>query len=219
MDDKKTTDGPKDNRYRNYSFILYPESCIENWREKLSALHVAWCESPLHDKDVNEDGTKKKPHWHIVLMFTNKKSFKQIEEITKSVNGTIPQPIQNLRGMIRYLAHLDNPEKYQYSKLEIKGHDGFDVLNYIDTTTDINELKLQITKYIRENNIKEYNELVYYCMDTHPDDWFPIVSRQTLFFNTLVRSNRHCQKLSAADQKNLLREIQEIEEEEEEENS
>src|SRR5699024_11179639 len=55
----------KDERTRNWTFVVYPESAPEDWREIIDDLHVPWIESPLHDKDVNPDGEIKKPHWHV----------------------------------------------------------------------------------------------------------------------------------------------------------
>ena len=58
---KSTT---KDGRYRQWTIVVYPESAPENWRNLLNG--QTWIESPLHDKDVNPDGTEKKSHWHIL---------------------------------------------------------------------------------------------------------------------------------------------------------
>ena len=44
-------------RGRNWWIVVYPESLPENWKEIISTEPVAI--SPLHDKDVNADGTKK----------------------------------------------------------------------------------------------------------------------------------------------------------------
>ncbi|WP_225354628.1 Rep family protein, partial [Ligilactobacillus murinus] len=57
----------KDDRARTWTFIVYPESAPENWRDLLDEYHVPWVESPLHDKDINPDGTVKKAHWHVIL--------------------------------------------------------------------------------------------------------------------------------------------------------
>ena len=45
-------------RGRNWWIVVYPESLPENWKEIISTEPVAI--SPLHDKDVNADGTKEK---------------------------------------------------------------------------------------------------------------------------------------------------------------
>ena len=64
----------KDVRARTWTFILYPESAPENWRDILDGYHIPWVESPLHDRDVNPDGTVKKAHRHIILLCAGKKS-------------------------------------------------------------------------------------------------------------------------------------------------
>lgn len=52
----------KDGRTRNWTFVLYPDSAPDNWRQILDDKHIEWIESPLHDKDVNANGEPKKPH-------------------------------------------------------------------------------------------------------------------------------------------------------------
>lgn len=44
----------KDSRTRNWSFIVYPESAPNNWREILQEEMTPFAVSPLHDKDINE---------------------------------------------------------------------------------------------------------------------------------------------------------------------
>lgn len=69
----------KDDRSRNWTFIGYPnESLPENYAEILDELHIAWVESPVHDKDTNPDGEIKKTHIHFVVSFEGNKSFSQI---------------------------------------------------------------------------------------------------------------------------------------------
>lgn len=68
----------KDNRTRNWTFVVYPESAPDNWREIIDEYRTPWIESPLHDKDVNPDGELKKPHWHVMMMFPTNKSYDQI---------------------------------------------------------------------------------------------------------------------------------------------
>ena len=182
---KKST-GSKDNRYRQWSIIVYPDSAPENWRDLLKGQQ--WVESPLHDKDVNPDGTPKKPHWHIVLVFTNKKSYEQIEKIASSLNGAHPQYVQNLTGMIRYLGHIDNPEKAQYSKSDIIGH-GIDVSKYLESETDIDKLEQTIEIYCEENKIVEYAQLVR--VSRQYDGWHKCVSTHTIHFRAFVNSLRH----------------------------
>ena len=43
--------------------------------------------SPLHDKDVTEDGERKKPHYHVILSYKGNKSFEQIDEIARLLHA------------------------------------------------------------------------------------------------------------------------------------
>ena len=43
-------------RTRNWTFVIYPESVSEGWRDILDDEHIQWVESPLHDKDTNPNG-------------------------------------------------------------------------------------------------------------------------------------------------------------------
>ena len=43
----------------------------EDWELRLELIGVPMAISPLHDKDLNADGTLKKPHWHIIYIASN----------------------------------------------------------------------------------------------------------------------------------------------------
>lgn len=151
----------KDDRYRWWTIVVYPESAPENWREKLNG--YTWIESPLHDKDLNEDGTPKKPHWHISLIFNGKKSFPQVKKISDSLNAPIPKYVQNPTGHVRYHAHIDNPEKAQYDTEKIIGH-GIDVSQYLYTVEELQQKILcQIIDYCEENEVDEFGKFLVYC--------------------------------------------------------
>ncbi|MFS5771787.1 Rep family protein [Streptococcus agalactiae] len=78
-------------RGRNWWIVVYPESLPENWKEIISTEPVAI--SPLHDKDVNADGTKKKPHYHIVFNYKGNKSFEQMDEMARVLRALIPERV------------------------------------------------------------------------------------------------------------------------------
>ena len=56
-------------RKRNWAFVAYPESLPGDWQEILTQTGLPIAISPLHDKDENPDGTKKKPHYHVILVY------------------------------------------------------------------------------------------------------------------------------------------------------
>lgn len=104
-------------RRKNWTFVIYPDSAPLGYYNIIDSLHVPFCISPLHDRDVTDSGELKKPHYHIILTFSSQKSYKQVSFISQSLlHGTIPEPVLDLRGCTRYLCHLDNKEKFQYSE-------------------------------------------------------------------------------------------------------
>lgn len=65
---KKFQDTEKD-RSRVWAFEIYPESVDPEWKTYLAESLIHSYISPLHDKDVDPDGEKKTPHYHIMLMY------------------------------------------------------------------------------------------------------------------------------------------------------
>ena len=51
---------------RNWAFVMYPESMPDNWYDLLQATGLPFAISPLHDKDLNPDGSQKKAHYHVM---------------------------------------------------------------------------------------------------------------------------------------------------------
>lgn len=180
-------------RTRNWTFIVYPDSAPENWREILDDFHLEWVESPLHDSDFNATGEPKKSHFHILILFNGNKTYQQVLEITSSINSTIPQQCHNAKSLVRYMAHLDNPEKHQYSQSEIKSHGGVEIADLLKPSasekyTHIND----IIQFIQDNKIVEFKDLVNYARKERYDDWFPLLcDGQTIMLDAYLRSARH----------------------------
>jgi hypothetical protein len=118
-------------RSLTWTFICYPESMPENWLVILRDLHIIGAVSPLHDKDVDDDGIVKKAHYHVLLKFPSKKSLQQVYSIVlKMGSHVMPEPVESFEGMLRYLIHADDPEKYQYTESDIIPLCGLDIHSY-----------------------------------------------------------------------------------------
>lgn len=167
------------NRTRIWSFIVYPESAPTDWEHLLASECVPAIISPLHDKDLNPDNTPKKPHWHVLLMYSGPKSQTQVQAVCDKLNATIPVPVANLQGMARYLIHKDNPEKYQYDSTEIKNLSGADWSNIIKTSKDRYDMLEAIFAFIREKDIRYYSDLIDYCRENNRD-WFECCCDNTI---------------------------------------
>lgn len=197
----KKSSGNAESRTRNWTFVVYPESAPENWRSILDDLHIEWVESPLHDKDLNGDGQAKKPHIHVGVFFAGNKTYEQVKEITDSLNCPIPQRCHSARALVRYMAHLDNPEKAQYNPSDIKGHGGVDVADMLrPASSERYTLIADMIAYIKDNNICEFQDLVDYARVNERDTWFPLLCDNCSFVvGQYIKSQRHRQSIVKVD--------------------
>lgn len=180
---------------RYWAFVLYPESAPENWREILQQTGLSICVSPLHDKDINPTGEKKKAHYHIILCYSGPTTFKCVKSITDSLNQPIPIALEQVRGYFRYLTHKDNPEKYQYDEKDITTINDFDIDNYNDlSVSQINAIKIELQRIIRDNDIYEYCDLLDYLLDNDLLSYLDVAQNHTILFNTYITSLRNKHK-------------------------
>lgn len=186
----------KSNRTRNWTVFQYDDSAPENWRELLDEKHIEWVESPIHDRDLNADGTKKKPHRHLLLMFGGVKSYEQVVDFIQFLNCPIPQRCHNAKALIRYMAHLDNPEKAQYSISDIKGHGGVDIAEMLrPSSSERYALIKEMGSFIKDKEITEFQDIFDYAMANRFDDWFPLLCDSSAFvINQYIKSARHRKK-------------------------
>lgn len=185
----------KDGRARNWMMSIYPESLPDNWWQVLTEeLHLTGAISPLHDQDVEPDGTPKKPHYHLVLTFAGNKSYEQVKAYSDALHGAPPKICENVPGMIRYFSHMDNPEKAQYDRAKIISFGGFHAENYLVLSgAEVQVISKQIREFIRDNQITEFSDLIDIVdqMEDVQTDWLYVLEqRETMFFKAYLQ-NRH----------------------------
>lgn len=183
----------KETRSRAWSFIVYPESAPEDWENLLDDLHLEWVQSPLHEFDVNPTGEIKKAHWHILVQFTNVKSYDQVKEICELVNAPAPQRCHNTRSLVRYFCHLDNPDKYQYDIRDIKAHGGADVEDLLKPSHAMRQSVIaDMQEWCKKEHIDEFQDLYDYARTNRRDDWFVILNDSAcLAMKYYLSSMRH----------------------------
>lgn len=182
----------KNVKKKYWAFVLYLESAPSNWKEILQLRGIPVCISPYHDKDVNPDGTPKKPHYHIILCFPNTTTYNNVKSITDSLNQPIPISLDAVNGYYRYLTHKDNPEKYQYSPEDIETLNGFSIDDFVELTyTQVKTICIYLQQLIIDNNILEYSDLLDYLLTNELYTELDVASNHTLLFNTYICSRRN----------------------------
>lgn len=170
---------------------LFIDSMPGNWKELLVQTHVKVFASPVHDRDINPDGSIKKAHIHLEICYDGPTTYNNVVRVFGSLvaNGFIKR-VESARGYYRYLCHLDNPEKAQYDPSEILCFNGASSADLM-SETDKNTIKWEVGKIIREKDIDEYYDLVNFLMDEGLQDYYFVVINSTMHFKALCDSRRH----------------------------
>ncbi len=208
-----------------WEVIVYPgDSLPPFYKDIIEQTQVPCALSPVHNADrytlldESEDkthvaGAIKKPHQHLIIDFGSgaNKTMEQVQELfCVPLNAkAVPSIVHNSRGAVRYLIHLDHPDKAQYRLDEIRYFNGFDCKDYFDLSSkEIDEMCLTICDYIEDNDIVEYADLVVASHSYMP--WFNYVKNHSIFFTSYLKSRKYKQKefLSAVKEQKTLEDIQ-----------
>lgn len=182
-----------DLKRRNWTFVLYDDSCAKDWEEYLISTGVPFSYA-YHDKDFTEVGEIKKPHYHVLICFDGPTTYATMQDHAKRVGAAndVTQPVGSVRGIVRYFCHKDNPDKYQYEEDIIQCRNGFDPKDYFNlTVTQQKALKKQLIHYIIDNDINEYSVLIETLLYSDDGDLYDIATQNTFFVTQYMRSRRH----------------------------
>lgn len=182
-----------DLKKRNWTFVLYNDSCAKDWEEYLISTGVPFSYA-YHDKDFTEVGEPKKPHYHVVICFDGPITYHNVSNYAKRVGAAndVVQPVGSVRGIVRYFCHKDNPDKYQYSEDIIQCRNGFDPQDYFNlTVTQQKALKKHLVHFIIDNDIDEYSLLIETLLYSDDGDLYDIATQNTFFVTQYMKSRRN----------------------------
>lgn len=208
----------KDRRTRNFMCILWKESTPEDFRERIKAYHVEAFVSPLHEHDTKEDGTLKKPHWHLLLRFKGKKSDEQVIAMMRDIGekGACIDPtgrdfyVVDFQKSLRYHCHLDDPEKYQYPITDEWTTSSKDIYELMMDSKEESELVDQMLDWCTAHRVKYFRTLADFARKEREDWWRLIRNKNTVFLTAWFKSATYEMRESYA-QAELDRVMQEIE--------
>lgn len=175
---KKYEEEKRENRYRCWSLLFYPDSAPTDWADKLSELHLQIWVSPLHDKDVwnkadeqrnpiHKAGEPKKAHWHLVVEYPNPVSLTAVFNDFECLNGSkMIERVRDKVPMVRYLTHKDDVNKAQYSPSDIIlfGGADLDIFEQLGRAERHAELRA-MRRYIVDNGVIDFFAFCLYCDD------------------------------------------------------
>lgn len=171
---------------RHFAYVVYPESAPADWIEQLQQTGLSFVVSPLHDKDVDPTGTLKKPHYHVIISWGNTTTYRAARGLCDKIRCPRPQMLKSPNAMYRYMQHLDNPDKYQYTDIPTTYNGWVRPLN----AADVVQLKREIWGMVYTQDCQEYGELLMVCAE-HGSEYFDVASSHTIFFSKICDGYRH----------------------------
>lgn len=178
-----------DARSRNWLFVCYPESMPEEWEDVIASWGVTVYLSPLHDCDVKKDGTLKKPHYHGIIAFDGNKSYGQTLSLAAGLGCNTVKVCNSIVNAMRYLVHLDNPDKARYELSDIKtwGHADLSCIYSKTQKEAIQDLE-DIIVFINQYSITEFSELCDFLLNEYPTELFPSAIKNHAFLRSYIQS-------------------------------
>lgn len=149
-------------RSKYWGTIIYPDNANlkQNYMELIKESRVPCIISPCHDKDTNEDGSPKKPHYHAVFAYSSLKSQEQFKEFVEAWGGVGAEIIQDMSAYVPYLWHEGETDKAQYNPDDCTILNGFEMKNFVK----VRETKVfqEITRIIDEFAFTHIDRLMDY---------------------------------------------------------
>lgn len=147
-----------------WSFVLYPDDPIfpDVYRKLMGLADSYW--AVQHDSDKKDDGSLKKIHIHFIAKFPFSSSFKSLSELLSLPNGF--EPVKNLRASLRYLIHLDNPDKAQYNPDSVCTNNVTQLHKAFTEQMDMDDAVLSFLVYLEENPFCSWSMAVKWCIQS-----------------------------------------------------
>lgn len=202
-------------RARVWAFVCWDESTdYDLLCRTISDLHTPAVISPLHDMDAYTEsdvdawkvrhegmdwsvldvpgvGELKKPHWHVLISWAGSKSYLQMLEAFDQVGVRYFQKVESKGGYIRYMVHMDDPDKAQYSMDNLQAFGGID-LSCLVTISQLDKQMMmkQIMDHIYANRITSFANLCRWAMVQEDPDIWTTVTSGAVFFRAVISDFR-----------------------------
>jgi hypothetical protein len=170
--------------------ILYPDSTtydVDKIIKSLAGEHLTFAVSPIHDRDLEDDGTLKKAHYHLLLAYSSATTLNNIR-CWLNACGMPESELHSVRvcasgvGYFRYLTHKDNPEKVQYDYKDIRVFNDSDALfkKFSKTASEKIDYLVRIFQIVDELNTISFHSLIQYLMLNERDLFQMLTSSSAL---------------------------------------
>lgn len=189
---------PPSTRSRWFSGVIYPDSDPAQGGYDCDSVitaiksYGARYALSVHDKDVEDDGTPKKTHFHFLLYRNNAATVSQVARALGVPSGVV-RTVHDSDAAYAYLTHDGSPDKYQYDRSAIV----VDTIGGTLTTEDSAAQEfLDICDYIDTAQPRTMRALLTWSAQT---GHFATIRRDFAMYNTILRETAQVQILELQD--------------------
>lgn len=168
---------------RKWELVLYPDSDsydVSSVLADLVGVFDQWAYI-LHDSDVDVDGNPKKPHYHFYGKSGDKLSASGIS-YRVHVPESACRVVSSWKGALRYLVHVDNPEKHQYNVSDISSN--FPLAGIFSMSDDMQAAR--IFTFISDTRCTSVTSLTAWAIQ---NGYYSGLRRGFAIFSQLLREN------------------------------
>lgn len=184
----KQSEPPNKSKY--FCCLLYPDSTtydVDFVIKSLAKEHLSFAVSPIHDRDIDDDGSPKKAHFHLLLAYSSATTLNNIKGWFKAC-GMPESDLHSVRvcasgvGYFRYLTHKDDPDKVQYDDKDIRVFNDCNEIfkKFANTESDKISKLVRIFHIVDELNTISFHTLIQYLMLNQVDLFKMVASSSAL---------------------------------------
>lgn len=153
---------------------------------------------PVWSEVVPQVGDSKKAHIHTLLRVPGPRSSQYFTDMFADFGLDIGlwrwEKVEHVESMIRYFAHLDQPDKAEYSAFDVTGFGGIDLSCLVRSDSN-GKLKIlcEVQDYCISHNVKAYHVLCNWAFATRDLDYINCVTGRASYwvgyFNSIARED------------------------------
>lgn len=141
---------------------------------------------------VPKPGDLKKPHRHILMKFDYSMTFETLRDKLSEVGVAYFENVESETGYLRYLCHLDSPDKHQYSVNDVMAVGGYDVSPlYVKSCAAKAAVEQAVMVLVRDKHIVTFSALVDAAFDESDYDLWCEVKGSSHFWVAYLKDRRY----------------------------
>jgi hypothetical protein len=155
--------------------------------------------SPLHDKDLYDDGTPKKAHFHGLMYIKNACGMgTAISALDGLAANNYVELVYSPPGKFEYLTHKNEKNKFHYSEDDLQYFNGFD-LSYIYNSKDIeknyyNKVLDDLSRKVMSGDLSNLYDLTAYVLKEYNPAVLSYMTSKTYYFTNLFKFSADANK-------------------------